>query len=60
MLIFIDDIFIYSKNEEEHKKHLRIVLQWIRDRILFGKFLKCAFFREKVHYLSHIISDEGI
>ncbi|XP_057871169.2 uncharacterized mitochondrial protein AtMg00860-like [Cryptomeria japonica] len=60
VLIFIDDILIYSKNEEEHKKHLRIVLQRLRDRKIFGKFSKCAFFQEKVHYLGHVISVERI
>lgn len=60
ILTFIDDILIYSKNEEEHKKHLRIVLQQLRDRKIYGKFSKCAFFQEKVHYLGHVISTEGI
>ncbi|XP_059070587.1 uncharacterized mitochondrial protein AtMg00860-like [Cryptomeria japonica] len=60
VLIFIDDILIYSKNEEEHKKHLRTVLQRLRDRKIFGKFSKCAFFQEKVYYLGHVISAEGI
>ncbi|XP_057850722.1 uncharacterized mitochondrial protein AtMg00860-like [Cryptomeria japonica] len=60
VLIFIDDILIYSKNEKEHKKHLRIVLQQLRDRNIFGKFSKCAFFQEKVHYLGHVIFAEGI
>ncbi|XP_059071120.1 uncharacterized mitochondrial protein AtMg00860-like [Cryptomeria japonica] len=60
VLIFIDDILIYSKNEEENMEHLRIVLQWLRDRKLNGKFFKCTFFQEKVHYLGHVITGEGI
>ncbi|XP_059068656.1 uncharacterized mitochondrial protein AtMg00860-like [Cryptomeria japonica] len=51
---------MYSKNEEENKKHLRIVLQRLTNRKLFGKFSKCAFFQEKVHYLGHAISAKGI
>jgi hypothetical protein len=43
IVVFIDNILIYSKNEEEHDKHLRIILQWLRDHQLYAKFSKCAF-----------------
>ena len=48
VVVFIDDILIYSKNEEEHKEHLRIVLQELREQQLFAKFSKCDFFRDEI------------
>eukprot|EP00253_Pinus_taeda_P028742 PITA_28742 len=54
--VFLDDILIYSKNKEEHKEHLRLVLSCLRERQLYGKLSKCSFFQEKIHYLGHIIS----
>lgn len=60
VLAFLDDISIYSRNEEEHLVHLQIVLQRLREHKLYGKLSKCAFFEEKIHYLGHIISKEGI
>ena len=58
--VFLDDILIYSKNEKEHEEHLRIVLSCLREHKLYGKLSKCAFFQKEIHYLGHIISDEGI
>ena len=58
--IFIDDILIYSKNLEEHGKHLRIVLQRLRDNKLYGKISKCSFYQKEIHYLGHILSAKGI
>ena len=60
MLVFLDDILVYSKNEHEHEQHLRLVLQKLREHKLFGKLSKCVFYQTKVHYLGHIISSEGI
>ena len=48
VVIFIDDILIYSKYEEEHKEHLKIVLQELREHQLFAKFSKCDFFKDKI------------
>ena len=55
VLVFLDDIFIYSKNEEEHGEHLRMVLQLLRDHKLNAKLSKCDFYEDKIHYLGHII-----
>ena len=60
MVVFIDDILIYSKTEEEHKEHLKIVLQELRDHQLFAKFSKCDFFKDKIQYLGHVVTKEGI
>ena len=60
VVVFIDDILIYSKNEEDHAKHLRIVLQCLRDHQLYAKFSKCEFWLNSVKFLGHTISSEGI
>ena len=60
MIVFIDDILVYSRNEEDHAYHLRIVLQVLRDRQLFAKFDKCEFWLRSVAFLGHVISGEGI
>src|SRR6185312_5503728 len=60
IVVFIDDILIYSKNEEEHEKHLRIILQRLRDHQLCAKFSKCEFWLNTVKFLGHTISSEGI
>ena len=56
----MDDILIYSKSEEEHKEHLRIVLEMLRKHQLYDKFRKCDFFKIEIQYLGHVISAEGI
>ena len=48
VVVFIDDILIYSKNEAEHNEHLRIILQELREQQLFAKFSKCDFFRDEI------------
>ena len=48
VVVFIDDILIYSKNEQEHKEHLRIVLQVLREQQIYAKFNKCDFFKDKI------------
>ncbi|WVZ80158.1 hypothetical protein U9M48_027657, partial [Paspalum notatum var. saurae] len=60
VVVFIDDILIYSKIEEEHKEHLRIVLTWLREHKLYSKFSKCAFWLKKVSFLGHILSEKGV
>jgi hypothetical protein len=58
-VIFIDDILIYSENEE-HAEHLRIVLSRLREHKLYAKFSKCEFWLKKVSFLGHVLSGEGI
>jgi hypothetical protein len=58
--VFIDDILIYSWKMEEHEEHLRLVLQCLREHKLYGKLSKCSFYQSKIHYLGHVISNEGI
>ena len=60
VIVFIDDILVYSKNEEEHKEHLRLVLGKLRERQLYAKFSKCEFWLKEVGFLGHVISGEGI
>jgi hypothetical protein len=60
VVVFIDDILIYSKNERDHEEHLRLVVQKLRDNQLYAKFSKCEFWIDKVPFLGHIISNGGI
>ena len=60
VIVFIDDILVYSGNLEEHAEHLRIVLQILRERQLYAKFSKCQFWLDKVAFLGHVILAEGI
>jgi hypothetical protein len=60
MVVFIDDILIYSKNEEEHARHLRIVLTRLREHQLYAKFSKCVFWLEDIQFLGHVLSANGI
>ena len=60
VVVFTDDILIYSKNEEEHAEHLRIVLQRLREHKLYAKFSKYEFWLKRVQFLGHVISEDGI
>ena len=60
VLVFIDDILVYSKNEEEHGEHLRLVLQKLRENQLYAKLSKCEFWLNVVLFLGHVITDGGI
>jgi hypothetical protein len=60
VVVFIDDILIFSKNEEEHDEHLHLVLQKLRENLLYAKLNKCEFWLKEVSFLGHIISEGGI
>jgi hypothetical protein len=60
VVVFIDNILVYSKTEEEHDEHLQIVLQTLRKHKLYPKFDKCDFYQKEIQYLGHVISSEGI
>jgi len=60
VVVFIDDILIYSENREEHAEHLRVVLGILREHQLYGKLSKCEFWLEEVQFLGHVISAQGI
>ncbi|KAG8500109.1 hypothetical protein CXB51_003598 [Gossypium anomalum] len=60
VVVFIDDILVYSRDEEEHAEHLRTVLQIMREKQLYAKFSKCKFWLREVDFLGHIVSAEGI
>ena len=60
VIVFIDDILIYSQNREEHAKHLQIDLQTLREKKLYAKFSKCEFWLMEVSFFCHVISAEGI
>jgi hypothetical protein len=60
LVVFIDEILVYSRNEEEHEEHLRLVLQKLRDNQLYAKFNKCEFWLKEVSFLGHVITGGGI
>ena len=60
MIVFIDDILIYSRSREEHAEHLRIVLDKLREHQLFAKLSKCSFWQRKIGFLGHVISEAGV
>ncbi|WVZ89170.1 hypothetical protein U9M48_035607 [Paspalum notatum var. saurae] len=60
VVVFIDDILIYSKTEAEHEEHLRLVLQRLREHKLYAKFSKCEFWIDEVRFLGHVVSKGGI
>ena len=55
VVVFMDDILIYSKSEEDHKGHLRVVLQTLREHQLYAKFNKCEFWLIEVRFLGHVV-----
>jgi hypothetical protein len=60
MVVFIDDILVYSSTTEEHEQHLRVVLERLRQNQLYAKFSKCEFWLEEVAFLGHVLTAEGV
>jgi hypothetical protein len=60
VVVFIDDILVYSKSVEEHEQHLRVVMGKLRAHKLYAKFSKCEFWMEKISFLGHILTAEGV
>ncbi|GJR18688.1 putative reverse transcriptase domain-containing protein [Tanacetum coccineum] len=60
VIVFIDDILIYSKTKEEHDVHLRLILELLKKEELYAKFSKCDFWLSKVQFLGHVIDSKGI
>ena len=60
VVVFVDDILIYSQSEVEHEDHLRIVLQLLRDHQLYAKFSKCEFWLTEVGFLGHVVLASGM
>jgi hypothetical protein len=60
VVVFIDDILVYSKTKKEHAEHLRIVLTRLREHQLYAKFSKCDFWLKEVQFLGHVLSAEGV
>jgi hypothetical protein len=60
VLVFFDDILIYSKNIKDHLNHLRTVLELLQLHQLYAKLSKCQFGCQEVEYLAHLISEEGV
>nr|GFA59528.1 retrotransposon protein, putative, Ty3-gypsy subclass [Tanacetum cinerariifolium] len=60
MIVFIDDILIYSKDEKEHEEHLKAVIELLKKEELYAKFSKCEFWIPKVQFLGHVIDSQGL
>src|SRR4051812_42590913 len=60
VVVYLDDILIYSKNDEEHAEHLRLILAKLREHKLYAKYSKCEFWLPEVTYLGHVISKDGV
>ena len=60
IVVFIDDILIFSESHEEHGHHIQLVLQKLREHQLYAKFSKCEFWKDSVEFLGHVLSDKGV
>ena len=60
VIVFINDILVYSKSRKEHEEHLRIVLEVLREKRLYSKFSKCEFWLDSVSFLRHVVSKDGV
>nr|GEU93849.1 putative reverse transcriptase domain-containing protein [Tanacetum cinerariifolium] len=60
VIVFIDDILIYSRNKKEHEEHLTLILELLKKEELYAKFSKCEFWIPKVQFLGHVINSKGI
>ncbi|KAJ9553497.1 hypothetical protein OSB04_017542, partial [Centaurea solstitialis] len=60
VIVFIDDIVIYSQSKKDHEQHLRLILELLKAEKLYAKFSKCEFWIREVHFLGHVVNEEGI
>nr|GFA00050.1 putative reverse transcriptase domain-containing protein [Tanacetum cinerariifolium] len=60
VIVFIDDILIYSKSKEDHEEHLKTILELLKNERLYAKFSKCDFWLDSVHFLGHVIDSDGV
>ena len=60
VVVYIDNILVYSKTEDEHAEHLRLILTKLREHRLYAKFSKCEFWLKELIFLGHVLSDQGV
>ena len=60
VLFLLDGILTYSKNEEEHVEHLKLILKLLRKHKMYARLRKCDLYKDRIHYLGHIILDKGM
>ncbi|KAD3640312.1 hypothetical protein E3N88_29535 [Mikania micrantha] len=60
VIVFIDDILIYSKSKTEHEQHLRKIMELLKEEKIYAKFSKCEFWQREVQFLGHVVNNEGI